>query len=196
MARPQNISDATITEVLATRPEMTAADLADQLGIGGSTAAKRLAALETAGSVRRSPGGRVRGVRVADRWSVAGPAPESAAGDPAGPDPAVGDPAVAETDDPAANGTGAGAPGSVQPDVADAGSAADDAGGGRLGRGELGSLVRDYLAVRPGEAVGPTQVGKALGRSQGAVSNSLAKMAANGEVVLVADKPRRYRIAG
>jgi hypothetical protein len=55
--------------------------------------------------------------------------------------------------------------------------------------------VREYLAARPGEDFGPSAVGKALGRSQGAVSNSLATMAARGEVELVGDKPRRYRIA-
>ena len=63
----------------------------------------------------------------------------------------------------------------------------------RLSRGALGALVRGYLAARPGEAFGPSAVGKALGRSQGAVSNSLATMAARGEVELVGDKPRRYR---
>lgn len=36
---------------------------------------------------------------------------------------------------------------------------------------------------------------KALGRSQGAVSNSLASMAARGEVGLVGERPHRYRIA-
>ena len=71
MARPQHISDDTIIEALATDGEVTAADLADRLGIGQSTAAKRLAALEGTGSVLRQPGGRVNGVRVADHWSVA-----------------------------------------------------------------------------------------------------------------------------
>ena len=46
MARPQHISDDTIIEALAAEGEVTAADLADRLGIGQSTAAKRLAALE------------------------------------------------------------------------------------------------------------------------------------------------------
>ncbi|MGD0983682.1 MAG: helix-turn-helix domain-containing protein [Acidimicrobiales bacterium] len=44
MARPQQISTETITQALAAHPEVTAADLADALGIGQSTAAKRLAA--------------------------------------------------------------------------------------------------------------------------------------------------------
>ena len=57
MARPQQISTETIIDALRARPEMTAAELADALWIGQSTAAKRLAALEAAGSVRRAPAG-------------------------------------------------------------------------------------------------------------------------------------------
>ena len=151
MARPQQISAETITQALAAHPEVTAAEFADALGIGQSTAAKRLAALEAAGSVRRAPGGCVAGTRVADRWSVV----------------------------PSARDT-----------------VAVHGGSDRLARGGLGALVHDYLAERRGEAFGPVEPGKALGRSQGAVSNSLATMAARGEVELVGDKPRRYRIAG
>ena len=58
----------------------------------------------------------------------------------------------------------------------------------RLARGELGALVHDYLAERPGEAFGQS-VGKALGRSRGAVFNALAPLAAPGEAELVGDKP-------
>jgi DNA-binding MarR family transcriptional regulator len=64
----------------------------------------------------------------------------------------------------------------------------------RLGRGALGALVREYLAARPCEDLGPTQIGKALGRSQGAVSNALARLEAGGEAQLVSASPRRYRI--
>jgi DNA-binding transcriptional ArsR family regulator len=170
MARPQQIPTETITQALATHPEVTAADLADALGIGQSTAAKRLAALEVAGSVRRTPGGRVAGVRVADRWSVLPSAPETSK---YGTDVTESAPAKAME------------PVTVAHD-----------GNTRLARGELGSLVRGYLATRPGEAFGPSAIGKALGRSQGAVSNSLATMATRGEVELVGDKPRRYRVAG
>ena len=54
--------------------------------------------------------------------------------------------------------------------------------------------MRDYLAARPDEDLGPSQVGKALGRSQGAVSNALARLEAAGEARLVTVTPRRYRI--
>jgi len=162
MARPQHISDDTIIEALANEGEVTAADLADRLGIGQSTAAKRLATLEGTGSVLRQPGGRVNGVRVADHWSVA----------------TVG------ADNDASNATKTDA---TNP-------AAPKAGGKRLERGALGALVRDYLAARPDEDLGPSQVGKALGRSQGAVSNALARLETAGEARLVSATPRRYRI--
>jgi len=173
MARPLQITDDTIVKALGAGGEVTAAELADRLGMGQSTAAKRLATLETAGAVRRTPGGRINGVRAADHWS-------SAATDTA-------EPAVPDTDVSATGGTA--------PVEAVRAEPAGPGGSGRLGRGALGTLVRDYLAARPEEAFGPAAVGKALGRSQGAVSNSLASMAARGEVELVGDKPRRYRIA-
>ena len=177
MPRPPKLSDEAFTAALADHPGSTAADLSKLLGVGQSTAAKRLAALEAIGAVRRTPGGRVSGVRAPDRWSSAAPTADAA--EPAVPEP---DAEVSATD------------GAVPVDTAQGEPTVAPGGSGRLGRGALGTLVRDYLAARPGEAFGPAAVGKALGRSQGAVSNSLASMAARGEVELVGDKPRRYRI--
>ena len=162
MARPQHISDDTITTALAAAGEATAAEVASVLGMGQSTAAKRLAALEGAGAVRRHPGGRLNGTRVADRWSVSA--------EPGGGENA----ATTET----------AAPEPSEPSAA----------GERLGRGALGTMVREYLAAHPDEDLGPTQVGKALGRSQGAVSNALSRLEAAGEARLVSITPRRYRI--
>lgn len=70
----------------------------------------------------------------------------------------------------------------------------DGDGSARLGKGELGALVRDYLAEHGTEDLGPTAVGKGLGRSQGAVSNALARLVAGGEALLVSEAPRRYRL--
>jgi DNA-binding MarR family transcriptional regulator len=168
------VTDASVIGALAPRPGLTSAQLADVIGSGRSTAAKRLAALEAAGSVRRQPGGRVDGARLPDRWwAVAPPGNErpvpgpGAGGVPGVPVGAGQEPAGSEA---------------VVPS-------------GRLGRGELGALVRAYLAARPGEDLGPAQVGKALGRSQGAVSNALARLEAAGEARLVSASPRRYRAA-
>lgn len=177
MARPLQITDNAILAALAACPEATSAEVAERLGIGQSTAAKRLAALEAAGSVRRIPGGRDAGRRAPDRWSAAASQRTPQDAEPAsGAQPGDGDASAASGE-------------TSQPEGHAAGTA------GRLGRGALESLVRDFLAARPEESFGPTAVGKALGRSQGAVSNSLSKMAASGEVVLVGDKPRRYRVA-
>jgi hypothetical protein len=163
MAKPEPISNEVILEALTAHPGVTGPELADILGIGQSTAAKRLAALELDSQVSRDTGGPVGGRRVPHRWSVLAPAPP----------PADKASAVAAR-------SGATAP------MGDA---------TRLGRGVLGGLVLDYLAARPEENFGPAAIGKALDRSGGAVSNSLAAMAERGEVVLVSDKPRRYRIA-
>jgi hypothetical protein len=187
MARPEKLTDEALTAALAAHPEATAAEIAGVLGVGQSTAAKRLAALETAGAVHRLPGGRVAGVRAPDHWSVA------ACGVAAPVPPEDADPEGAASG-PSPTGPAAERPANERRTSEDRTSLdADETG--RLGRGQLGTLVHGYLSARPGESFGPAAVGKALGRSQGAVSNSLSAMAARGEVVLVADKPRRYRIA-
>jgi DNA-binding MarR family transcriptional regulator len=170
MATTQKVSPDQVLDALTVHPGATSAELAEMLGIGQSTAAKHLAALEGAGTASREPGGRDGGRRLADRWSTTTPADDGAA-----PDGAV-------------------------PEVTGDASADDSTGGeparsaDRLGRGALGALVREYLAARPGEDLGPTQIGKALGRSQGAVSIALARLEAGGEAQLVTASPRRYRI--
>lgn len=171
MARPPKLSDEALIAALGAHPEATAAEIAGVLGAGQSTVAKRLALLEASGALHRTPGGRVDGVRAPDRWRTLGSAEPPAV--PAAEE-AVAEPTAVE---------GA----SERPE--------SEAPAGRLGRGALGALVRDYLAARPTDAFGPAALGKALGRSQGAVSNSLSAMAERGEVVLVQDHPRRYRIA-
>ena len=64
MATTQKVSPETILESLAAHPRLTAAKLAEVLGIGQSTAAKHLATLEVAGTARREPGGRDGGRRA------------------------------------------------------------------------------------------------------------------------------------
>jgi DNA-binding MarR family transcriptional regulator len=166
MAATQKTSPTQILDTLAARPRVTASEVAAVLGIGQSTAAKHLAALETERAIRREPGGRDGGRRLPDRWSIVAPAGDSA------PEEAIQSP------DKAANTKG------EAPALAD-----------RLGRGALGIMVREYLAARPDEDLGPTQVGKGLGRSQGAVSNALSRLEAAGELRLVSASPRRYRLA-
>lgn len=71
-----------------------------------------------------------------------------------------------------------------------------DEGFPRLRRGELATLVVEFLATRPTEAVGPVVVAKALKRSGGAVANALGRLTEAGTVKQVGDRPRRYRLSG
>lgn len=156
-----------VAAALAAHPGATAAELAEAAGVGQSTAAKTLAALEAEGRARRAVGGRsTSGRRQPDRWSP----PDTLSLDVK----------------PSADAT----------ETAES-TTSDRPGGSerRLGRGELNTLVLDYLAGHPGEPVGPAAVAKALGRSAGAVSNALGRLAEAGTVRLVGQSPRRYRLA-
>jgi predicted transcriptional regulator len=68
-------------------------------------------------------------------------------------------------------------------------------GSGRLGPGALRELVLACLAERPGQALSPTAIAKALDRSAGAVANALRVLAGQGAVTQTQAKPRRYTIA-
>ena len=70
-----------------------------------------------------------------------------------------------------------------------------DEGAPRLGRGELATLVVEFLAIHPTEAMGPVAVAKALERSGGAVANALGRLTEAGTVKQVGVRPRRYRLA-
>lgn len=67
--------------------------------------------------------------------------------------------------------------------------------GARLRRGELATLVVEFLSSRPSEPVGPVAIAKALGRSGGAVANALGRLAEAGAVKQVGDQPRRFTLA-
>jgi hypothetical protein len=66
---------------------------------------------------------------------------------------------------------------------------------GRLKPGALRALAEDYLRMHPGEAFGPTHIGKVLGRSQGAVNNALEASTSAGTVVKTQEAPKRFAIA-
>ena len=157
-------SSEAILAALTRHPDATAAELADTLGIGRSTAAKALVALEGGGRARRTPGGRDGARRLPDRWTVTPPAKRVARARKATPNSLT--------------------------DVAPAAPAP-----ARLGKGQLRDLVLAYLNDRPGEALTPTALGKATGRSPGAIGNALRRLAESGEVVEVSSAPRRYAAA-
>jgi hypothetical protein len=193
---------------LHAHPAATTGDLATHAGIGRSTAGKILAGWATEGSVTRSsdpgPGGR----RAADTWRItdttcdqliAAVAPDHPEGETTGvvPDAAVdiageggsgeitaSDPGPGEQPRTSTTPTGAGAP--VPVDGAATGQPT------RLGKGALRGMVEDYLTERAGEQLSPSAIGKALGRSSGAVSNALVKLVADGYAVQTQDKPKRF----
>lgn len=71
---------ASVLELLAARPGVTAPEIAEATGMARSTATKTLASLASEGRARRVAGGRDGGRRLPDRWSVpAAPAPAKGA---------------------------------------------------------------------------------------------------------------------
>lgn len=52
--------------------------------------------------------------------------------------------------------------------------------------------MQDLLTEHPGDH-GPTAIGRALGRSSGAVANALERLVTAGWAVRTNDRPRRYR---
>ena len=67
--------------------------------------------------------------------------------------------------------------------------------GRRLPPGGLRGMVEDYLREHPDQAFGPSELGKKLGRSGGAVANALVKLVEAGTAVCAQAKPLRYTLA-
>jgi hypothetical protein len=61
-----------------------------------------------------------------------------------------------------------------------------------LGKNELRTIVRDFLAAHPGHEFTPTTISREIGRSSGAIGNALDKLVLSGEAILVKDAPRIY----
>jgi DNA-binding transcriptional ArsR family regulator len=80
MTAAKPTSEETVVKALASKGELTIAEIAAATGLGRSTIAKTLAALERSGMARRSPGGRDGRRRLPDRWSVGSYDERSAAG--------------------------------------------------------------------------------------------------------------------
>ncbi|MGH3609628.1 MAG: MarR family transcriptional regulator [Pseudonocardiaceae bacterium] len=194
---------------LHAHPAATTGGLAAQASIGRSTAAKILAAWATEGSVTRTsepaPGGR----RAADIWRITGitqqPVTAATPDQPEDETSAIAPDAIIDaTSDVGNKEITASAPDTVeqQPTITSTtptptgatarGDAAAPRKTTRLVKGALRGMVEDYLAERPGEQFSPSAIGKALGRSSGAVSNALDKLIADGYAVQTQDKPKRF----
>lgn len=197
-------------EALHANPNSTAADLSTDAGIGRSTAAKILARWANKGSVSRTPGITEGGRRAADLWSITDPEVPSVTSKAAETEHADTDenattaPSdtrthVTETGETMTDGD------SLDKVVADAGAdtAAPTAEGKdtsedgqqkmrRLPSGGLRGMVEDWLRDHPSEEFSPNAIGKALGRSSGAVANALDKLVAAGYAAQTQDKPKRF----
>jgi len=189
---------------LHAHPGATSGDLASHAGIGRSTAGKILAAWASEGSVTRTSQSASDGRRAADIWTIsetvddqvicattAQPEMEAGIALDTATDPTdcagSGDITVSDSGTEEQRRTTSTTPtnaGTTMPDGA--GKAA------RLGKGALRGMVEDYLTEHPGEQFSPSVIGKALGRSSGAVSNALDKLVADGYAVQTQEKPKRF----
>ncbi|MGH3719426.1 MAG: MarR family transcriptional regulator [Pseudonocardiaceae bacterium] len=207
------VAGRTVTEdklwaALHAHPAGTTSDLAAHAGIGHSTAGKILAAWATDGSATRTPGPTQAGRRAADTWTITdttqdhvteptltdqpdretiSTAPDTDAGITGDTDTEeikTSDPGTAEQPATPAAPTGTG--------VTASNDKAVPAQTTRLGKGALRGMVEDYLTERPEQQFSPSAIGKALGRSSGAVANALEKLVADGYAIQTQDKPKRF----
>ena len=198
-APPDTAATRAVSAALAAHPGSTVAELAAAAKIGQSTAFKALIALEKAGLANRHLGG-IDGPRLCpDRWQMG---PLTATVDEPG-EPIEATVAGAEAVDSAGKVTPekkrkrdqmASQPttsSTVRPDSPDA-----DSGKARLPGGRLREMVLDHLRSHPTEELTPFVIGRALGRSSGAVANACDRLLADRAIVETTQKPRRFRFAG
>lgn len=190
---------------LHAHPAATTGHLATHASIGRSTAAKILATWATEGSATRTSQSGSDGRRAADTWRITATsedqvtsatttqpnteitekAPDAMADSTAG----VGGGEITGSDPCTTEQHPAPSSVSTSTDATVPGAA----GQTRLGKGALRGLVEDYLTEHPGQQFSPNAIGKALGRSSGAVSNALDKLVADGYAVQTQDKPKRFQ---
>jgi len=61
-----------------------------------------------------------------------------------------------------------------------------------LAKGELETMVREFLRAHPGHEFNAGTIAREIGRSSGAVGNALAKLVISGAALLVKDAPMTY----
>jgi hypothetical protein len=179
----RTVAEDKLWDALRVSSGVTTADLALRAGIGKSTAAKFLAAWAAEGIVERTPnasGGR----RTADRWTI------STAEAPA--DTQL--PTDTEMPDAVEDITGSSGDTEDSPPTVDTDAAATPEKASRLGKGALRGMVEDFLRANRGKEFSPNAIGKALGRSSGAVFNALVKLVGDGYAVQTRDKPKRFAL--
>ncbi|MBK0870222.1 hypothetical protein INP57_25760 [Saccharopolyspora sp. HNM0986] len=191
---PRTDTEIRIWDTLSAQPQTTTQVVAGA-GVGRSTAGKALARWAAAGLIIRHD---APDHTTATTWLHTPDEQHEPGADTAEPDDAPPpddhtppEPAEALTADaPADDDAGA----AEEPESpASAGPSAGRPE--RLKSGGLYGLVEDYLRDRPGQEFGPSQIGKDLNRSSGAVNNALEKMAAEEVAVKTQAAPKRFSIA-
>lgn len=215
-ARARTAAEDKLWEVLYSCPDSTAAELSVAAGIGRSTAAKILAVWGADGSVMRTCGIAEGSQRAADRWTIIdtdvdidntadakfAEAPIDA--------PVVTDTAKAanatEGDDHSSIGSHkdesgvdeaavSAADAMAEGDTADSAAQTATQKTPRLTSGALRGMVEDFLGEHRGQEFSASTIGKALGRSSGAVNNALETLVKIGYAVKTQDAPKRFTAA-
>jgi len=183
-------SQTTIDAVIAAlhvHPGLTANDVAEQCGLGRSTAAKALATLERQDRVHRvSDTGEAAGGRKAPAgWRLTTvPNTDSQEAEPI-KGTVTGNPNPASAEAPDADHEPAAA---AFPEAAPAAVG----GGERLRKGRLREMVLAQLQADPDAEHTPTALSRTLGHSSGAIANALVRLTLDGKAVETSSRPRRY----
>jgi hypothetical protein len=184
-------ADEAVKKAVEDQPGATAEGAASAAGIGRSTATKALARLRDAGELTRYEGGRERGKRLPDRFTLAGVELPAYAGHTT-----RGSAAQAKTAKQSSTAKPAKATDAKPASTADGKPPAPAADAERLHPGQLEPLVLAYLKENADSGPhGPSTVAKALERSSGAVGNCLTRLTDAKKVRQDSDKPRRYSLA-
>lgn len=203
-AGEQDSAAEKVHRALRENPGSTATQIALAAGVGGSTTRKALATLALQGQASREHSGQRR---VADRWHPVESTPDTPPAQD--DDQGEGDESTAAT---VTESSSEDTTGEVRQD-ADVPASGDDAASPapatstprgdtatvpgpqkRLAPGALRGQVEDWLRDHPDQNFGPTEIGRKLLRSSGAVANALEKLVANGVAVRTSDKPKRYQL--
>lgn len=212
-ARARTTAEDKLWEALHAHPNSTAAELSVAAGIGKSTAGKILAVWDAEGSVKRTCGIGEGHRRTADRWTIIdtdvdmdstvdaefaqAPINTSASTDTAN---------TIEGENHSGIGSDKsefGADNSAEP-VADPVGEGDTVKGtaprvtrkpARLASGALRGMVEDFLGEHRGQEFGVSMIGKALGRSSGAVNNALETLTKTGYAIKTQEAPKRFTAA-
>lgn len=194
---PRTDTELRIWDVLSAQPQTTTQVVA-AARVGRSTAGKALARWAAAGLITRHD---APDHTTATIWCHTPAEQHEPGADTAEPDHAP--PSDAHTPPESAEALTADAPADDDADAAEHSegqteptSAVLSAGRPeRLKSGGLYGLVEDYLRDRPGQEFGPSQIGKDLNRSSGAVNNALEKMTSKKVAVKTQAAPKRFSIA-